>query len=771
MKYRKFVMIGLIFSLFSLAACASTPEEADAPTLTETPTETVLPTPTSLPTASPSPTPTPSPSPTVTATPTPTPTVTATATPTPTPEIEVVSQDAYNERIQLVFEPLPNAEFKVLYKRESASEYSEVSSEFITINEAGNYECLILGISSGNYEVIIRGTNAEGTFEKKLENLAVSPLDRSGYAHFGNEEGIGAYNDDGTVKENTQIIYVNNENKNTVKATLGNKTYTGLVDILQNAKYATTPLLIRISGKITTNQYNYKAVVPRLADDSNLRDDHFENTFSTEYGENLVGLRVNFKDAKEGVGYNYVTTKTGIVFKNSYSTSKATNTYNKSVYPELKGKKVYDDDMNINSIGISGAKNITIEGITPNAEIFQFGFSFTDCDSIEVRNLTFRQYTEDAVAFMSSSSNAVDKHSGFWVHHCDFYSGLNNWDLTGEQDKYQGDGSVDCNNVSNVTVSYCNFLNTGKTCLVGSSDSAKCKNVTHHHNYYYGVHARLPFARGTNIHMYNNYYDSCGEAVRLRKSCYGFSENNYFAKCSRAHLDDDDTTAIKSYNDVFFASFGVQSTKVIDREAQVDNSCTMQGVDYSAFDTNSELFYYDEESGKSDVAIMNSPYSLKEFLDTYAGVKGVYTNLPESLWENIWDDTVRTNHNLIFDTSGLEVGYVIEEGAYIMAGDFKVHYGIDIDTSGLKSLRSKISTMYGIIEFTNIDNEFITIEFCSRNATATDRYIIIYDENKKEIYRSHCANKLERTTFTFEVEPGKTYYIGSSNGLKYFSIY
>lgn len=707
--------------------------------------------------------------------PTDTPTSSPMPTEVPLSEIEVVECSAYNEMIHLVFRPMENTLYEVLYKKEQQPEHETLASELITVNEEGDYICRILGISAGTYEVVIKGTDSNNSkkvvAETKLKNLEVSPLDRSGYAHFGNTEGIGAYNDDGTIKENTHIIYVTNENKNTVTATFGNKSYTGLVDILQNAMYAKTPLLIRISGKITTNQYEYKEVVPRLADNSNLSEEHFVNTFSTEYGENLVGLKVNLKDAKEGKQYIYITTKDGLVFQKTTTKSKGTITYNRSTYPNLKGKTVYDDDMNINSISIKDAKNITIEGITPDAEIFQFGFSFNDCASIEVKGLKFSQYTEDAVAFYCSDANGISKHTGFWVHHCDFTSGLNNWDLTGEQDKYQGDGSVDCNQVSNVTVSYCNFINTGKTCLVGSSDSAKCKNVTHHHNYYYGGHARLPFARGTNIHMYNNYYDSCGEAVRLRKACYGFSENNYFAKCSRAHLDDDNTTAIKSYNDVFFSSFGVQSTKVTDRKAKVENSCTMNGVDYSSFDINSDLFYYDAVNQKSDVSIMNSPYNLKEFLDTYAGVQGVYTNLPEYLWENAWDDTARTNHNLIFDTSELEVGYVIEEGAYVMAGDFKVHYGIDIDTTGLKSLRSNMSTMYGIIEFTNVDNEFITIDFCSRNATATDRYIIIYDENKKEIYRSHCANKLERTTFTFEVDPGKTYYIGSSNGLKYFSIY
>lgn len=691
----------------------------------------------------------------------------------PAPVIEILECNGYNERIQLSFKDIEGAELEVFYKNKTAdADYSTLSAELIKVDEAGDYVCSILGISAGDYEVLVKGRIVDGEIEKKLDNIEVAGLDRSGYAHFGNKEGIGAYNDDGTIKDNAQIIYVNNENKNTVTAVFNGKTYTGLVDILQNAKRSTTPLLIRVSGKITTNQYNYKQVTPRLADDSNLSEDHFVNTFSDEYGENLVGLRVCYKDAKAGVSYNYITTKDGIEFNYTGTTPQATNTYNRSVYPELKGKTVYDDDTSINGIYISKAKNITIEGITPDAEIFQFGFSFSDCDSIEIRNLKFSSHPEDAVAFNSSSSNSVDKHKGFWVHHCDFYSGLNNWDLTGEQDKYQGDGSIDINNVSNVTVSYCNFIETGKTCLIASNDQSGCMNVTHHHNYYYGVHARVPFARATNIHMYNNYYDSCAEAVRLRVSCYGFSENNYFNKCTKAHLDDDDTTGIKSFNDIFVSTFGVQSTKVTERGMTVENSCTLLGKDYSCFDTDEELFYYDAENKRSDVSIMNSPYNLKDFIDKYTGVKGVYTQqLPKELYEDAADDSVKTNHKLVFDVSRLVEGYVIEEGSYIMAGDFKIYYDITIAKNGMKTLKSNINTMKGIIEFTNVDNETVSIDFCSRNATATDRYIIIYDENKNEICRSHCADKLERTTFTFKVEPGKTYYIASSNGLTYFSIY
>jgi Pectate lyase len=68
----------------------------------------------------------------------------------------------------------------------------------------------------------------------------------------------GGYNDDGTVKSNAQILYINAQNINTIKLDVitnskGSKTTcTGLVDILAKRQkgYDKTPLIIRMIGQI-----------------------------------------------------------------------------------------------------------------------------------------------------------------------------------------------------------------------------------------------------------------------------------------------------------------------------------------------------------------------------------------------------------------------------------------------------------------------------------------------------------------------------------------
>ena len=531
-----------------------------------------------------------------------------------------------NELIKLSIIKDKSEKFKIEYKETSSKVYTELDQNLITYNDE-NVECEILGLSKGTYDIRITDDLNQ---KMELKDLIVSEIDRSGYAHFKLNEGIGAYNNDGTVKNNVTILYLTNENKNTLTAKFNGKIYKGIANILSNISKSENPVLIRVKGKITTNQWNYKQVEPRLANNSNLKSDHFENTFSDEFGENIENLPLRLSDKKEGINYNYITTKTGIERVKDSSTSKSTTTYSKNVFPNITGKKVYDDDSSFNCLSIKNAKNVTIEGLGIDAELFQWGLSFTDCNSIEIRNLTFSSYQEDACAFYASGE--VNEHSRFWVHNCTFNKGKNNWDLTGEQDKPSGDGAVDMNSVSNVTVAYNVFNETHKTGLVGSSDSSKVKDVTFHHNYYYKVQSRMPLSRGANIHIYNNYYDDCNTCLQIRNNAYVFSEENYFYSCNQAHVISGG--AIKSFNDIFESSNKIQSTKVTSRTQKVSNNCTELGIDYSSFDTDDNLFYYDQENEKSDVKFITSAKDIKTIILFYSGVNNKYHQLPLTLDED-----------------------------------------------------------------------------------------------------------------------------------------
>ncbi|MBQ9518827.1 MAG: hypothetical protein IJR59_02905, partial [Firmicutes bacterium] len=92
----------------------------------------------------------------------------------------------------------------------------------------------------------------------------------------------------------------------------------------------------------------------------------------------------------------------------------------------------YSDDSYFNMLDVKNAANITVEGIGTNAVIDKWGFTFSDCQSIEVRNLTFQRYPEDACSFLGSNGR------NFFLHNCTFETGENKYDLTSEQDKHEG---------------------------------------------------------------------------------------------------------------------------------------------------------------------------------------------------------------------------------------------------------------------------------------------------------------------------------------------
>ncbi len=531
--------------------------------------------------------------------------------------VDLITLDGLNEQIFGELTAFDGYEYKIFYKKSGESEYTMLESELI-FRTLGKLEFYILGISAGKYDIKIEAESGTSVARRTIKDIEVAAQDRSGYAHFGYADGIGAYNNDGTVKDGTTVLYVTNENKNTITMTIAGTEYVGLVDILQKQYLSDTPLLVRIIGKITTNQWNYKNVAPRLTDGSNWDDSFFENTFSNEYGENLVGLKVRYTDKCSGKTYTYRTTAEGLGPVRESGSGRSTTTYKGSDFPTLYGKTVYDDDSFINVIEVQAASNITIEGVGEGAEFFQFGIGFEECNSIEVKNLTFTNYPEDALNFMVDSDKGVKAYGNYWIHNNTFNKGYNAWDVTGERDKYAGDGSIDMAFVHNVTLSYNKFDHCKKTMLVGNADSSRCMNITIHHNYFDSVGSRLPLVRNSNVHSYNNYFANCSSCASVRVNSYIFSEANYYLNCNKPF--DIQSGAVKSYGDIFLSSSAGSETIATSRDQQVSNSCKPDGsTNYSGFDTDPSLFYYDAERGITDADYLIDAEDVKDFVERYAG--------------------------------------------------------------------------------------------------------------------------------------------------------
>ncbi len=538
-------------------------------------------------------------------------------------QIEITNYKGYNEGLYFEVNALPNTspeDYDVQYKLSSSSTWNIVDQELIRITN-DKVRCDVVGLIPGSYQVKIDVLGKTRTI-----TCTVTQDDRSGYAHFNYESGVGAYNNDGSLKSNAVVVYVTNSNKNTVKAKIGSKEYTGLANILKACTNSSYALNIRILGEIQTTQWNF---MEHGAGSTSTRQENLDNTF--KYAEDPTGW-----DTGSSSNYNKLNEKE-IISKgiNSMSNDKAKGItqLNGLTNQVLRSKKAndkgaYEYDSYYNMLDIDGGYNITIEGIGTDASIFQWGFTFKKCNSIEVKNLRFYNYTEDAVGF-EGSSGKQSSYGNYWIHNCTFDLGVNNWDVCYENDKKDGDGSTDVKYCHNVTISYTQYNKTHKTNLIGSGDSAQQYNITLHHNFYNQAGSRLPLVRQANIHIYNNYYyKSSSYSHSIRANCFAFVENCYYEGGKNPYevvkTSTYNATAIKSYNNIYQ---GVQisgssykaENNVTSRTQTVSGNCKPNGeIDYTNFDTNSTLFYY--KNNQSDVSVLLDAKDVPEYCRTRAGV-------------------------------------------------------------------------------------------------------------------------------------------------------
>lgn len=126
---------------------------------------------------------------------------------------------------------------------------------------ASYFRADVLGLKAGSYSVKVVPVDAAGkemAGANTVSNLVVKNYNREGFAHF-NFEGIGAYNNDGTLKSDAKVLYITASTAKTVSTEVitGDKNkkqiVTGLqaiIDAYQKG-YDTTPITFRIIGKVS----------------------------------------------------------------------------------------------------------------------------------------------------------------------------------------------------------------------------------------------------------------------------------------------------------------------------------------------------------------------------------------------------------------------------------------------------------------------------------------------------------------------------------------
>ena len=540
---------------------------------------------------------------------------------------------AGNESAALEWDDNDPSSAKVEYKPAGGSSYAEADDMLIRAVDADTARADVVGLKGGEtYDFKI---TTSGGQTLNATSVTVGAYDRSGYAHFNYDKGVGAYNDDGTLKDGALVIYLTDENKNDIT----NSAYVYDEATNSYAKVSAADMQKYFDSSVSGDSYSIGYLLNnRMYTD---KDAYGIKALCLDYG--AVDIRVIGSVSAEVPG---------------------------TMDSSIEGLTVYDSTENGGTVGDNGrmarmvnAKNLTIEGIGTDACVWGWGFHFVSNDnlhkyegsgkSFEVRNITFANYPEDAVGMEGTQGTKVDAAGSItsgasdveadlispvercWIHHNTFLPGY--CANPAESDKAEGDGSCDFKRGQYYTASYNYFEYCHKTNLIGSSDSSLQFNISLHHNWWNNCGSRIPLIRNANAHFYNNYIsgDSRDDRAELsyvtsaRANCYLFAEANYYDGC-KSVAEVASGGVVKAYNNMYYACFnGDASVIVEERDAGVQNNCkfTYRNMDYSGFDTDPGLFYYDAVNKVSDCYI-TSPVQAREEVMINAGVlKYDYSNI------------------------------------------------------------------------------------------------------------------------------------------------
>lgn len=177
--------------------------------------------------------------------------------------VGITEEGGWLESAYVEWSPVANATgYHVYYKAIGSTEYTRLDDQLVRFYKE-YCRADVLGIKAGTYTIkivpIINGQESVNYSETKV--ITVKEQVREGFAFSKNSTmgtGSGGYNDDGTVPEGAQILYLTKDTVNTVSLDVitnskgQTTTCTGIVDILAKRQkgYDKTPLIIRIIGTI-----------------------------------------------------------------------------------------------------------------------------------------------------------------------------------------------------------------------------------------------------------------------------------------------------------------------------------------------------------------------------------------------------------------------------------------------------------------------------------------------------------------------------------------
>lgn len=149
--------------------------------------------------------------------------------------------------------------YNVYVKGGNYSDYEQIDTELVR-NYGESWRADMVGlVAASDYELMIVPVDDNGNeltaYANTATDMTVVNYSREGFAHMGRTEGVGAYNNDGSLKDGAKVIYITAENAATVQTevqtgTSTKETLTGWQSIVYGYLNAhdDTPIAFRIIG-------------------------------------------------------------------------------------------------------------------------------------------------------------------------------------------------------------------------------------------------------------------------------------------------------------------------------------------------------------------------------------------------------------------------------------------------------------------------------------------------------------------------------------------
>lgn len=150
-------------------------------------------------------------------------------------------------------------EYKAYVKKASEENWTKLDNELIRQYE-GYWRVDALGLAAGEYMIKVEAVMEDGsTCSADTPVLSVAAHDRSGFAFSSSSKygsASGAYKDDGTLKEDAQVVYVTAETAKTCKARVNGQEVTGfqaILDAKQKKNTSDSIIDFRIVGCVSAS--------------------------------------------------------------------------------------------------------------------------------------------------------------------------------------------------------------------------------------------------------------------------------------------------------------------------------------------------------------------------------------------------------------------------------------------------------------------------------------------------------------------------------------